>query len=96
MTAALRVRLTAKGQVPIPKVIRDELGITPGDEVALYVDDGRLVLDVTPPGLLFDEVVSRIEAAARANGITPDMVLPACKEARREIVAERRARSRDA
>jgi AbrB family looped-hinge helix DNA binding protein len=96
MAAAQKVRVTSTGQVPIPSVIRDELGIAPGDEVVLYIDGGRLVLDARQPELLFDEITSRLEAEARAKGITPDMAVPACKEARRQIAAERRACSDDA
>jgi AbrB family looped-hinge helix DNA binding protein len=33
-------RVTTKGQVTIPKAIRDELGIRPGDEVDFVRDDG--------------------------------------------------------
>jgi AbrB family looped-hinge helix DNA binding protein len=37
-------RVGPKGQVVIPKALRDELGIVPGDEVAFsMVDDGVLV-----------------------------------------------------
>jgi antitoxin PrlF len=35
-------RMGAKGQVVIPKVIRDELGIVPGDEV-VFESDGKAV-----------------------------------------------------
>jgi len=33
-------RVTTKGQVTIPKEIRDELGIEPGDEVSFEATDG--------------------------------------------------------
>lgn len=34
-------RVTTKGQVTIPKEIREELGIEPGDEIAFEEVDGR-------------------------------------------------------
>jgi antitoxin PrlF len=38
-------RVTTKGQVTIPKPIRDRLGIVPGDTVAFELaPDGRIVL----------------------------------------------------
>ena len=44
--------MTVKGQVTIPKPIRDHLGLAPGDEVEFAVDpDGQVVLRkaVAPP-----------------------------------------------
>lgn len=35
-----RVRITSKGQVTIPQQVRRELGLEPGDEVAIEVRDG--------------------------------------------------------
>jgi len=34
------VRITSKGQVTIPQQVRRELGLEPGDEVAIDVRDG--------------------------------------------------------
>mgnify|MGYP005849401663 CR=1 FL=1 len=36
--------LTKKGQVTVPKRIRDALGIGPGSEVEFDLDEGRVVL----------------------------------------------------
>jgi len=37
-------RIGAKGQVVIPKRIRDEAGLVPGSEVDVRLEDGRVVL----------------------------------------------------
>jgi len=43
--------MTIKGQVTIPKHIRDELGIHPGDEIDFKVNsDGELVLKAMKSG----------------------------------------------
>ena len=34
------MRVTSKGQVTIPKEVRDKLGITPGSDVGFAEDDG--------------------------------------------------------
>ena len=34
------MRITSKGQVTIPQQVRRELGLEPGDEVDIVVDDG--------------------------------------------------------
>ncbi len=37
-------RLTTKGQVTIPKAIRERLGVLPGDEGDFSVDDDQIVV----------------------------------------------------
>jgi AbrB family looped-hinge helix DNA binding protein len=36
--------ITVKGQVTIPKQIRDALGLTPGSQVEFAIEDGKLVV----------------------------------------------------
>ena len=37
-------RVTSKGQVTIPKEIRDKLGIEPGTQVGFHDEDGQVIL----------------------------------------------------
>lgn len=46
MDAAAKV--TSKGQITIPKEVRDALGIVEGDEVVFRVEEHRVVLAKTP------------------------------------------------
>ena len=46
MDAAAKV--TSKGQVTVPKVVRDALGIKEGDQVVFRVEGNRAVLARTP------------------------------------------------
>lgn len=39
------VRLSTKGQLVIPKKVRDALGLEPGARLSLTVEGGRLVLE---------------------------------------------------
>ena len=40
-------RVGPKGQVVIPKELRDELGIQPGDEVSFWLDDDHVAVRPT-------------------------------------------------
>ena len=42
----MRTTIDAAGRIVIPKVLRDELGLTDGQEVEIVGRDGRLELDV--------------------------------------------------
>ena len=42
-------KLSSKGQVTIPKAIREELGLEPGDLVAYIVRDGAVRLERVEP-----------------------------------------------
>lgn len=42
------MRVTSKGQVTIPKSIRDEAGIGPGSEVEFAIEDGAVILRAAP------------------------------------------------
>jgi AbrB family looped-hinge helix DNA binding protein len=42
------VRVSGKGQVVIPKSVRDRLGLRAGDELSVNVQDGKIVLRKRP------------------------------------------------
>src|ERR1700730_4251433 len=62
MEAAARV--TSKGQVTVPKAVRDALGIKEGDEVIFRVEGNRAVLARTPDFLALAGTI-RVPAAKR-------------------------------
>jgi antitoxin PrlF len=41
-------KVTAKGQITLPKAVRDALGLRRGDEVVFHVESDRAVLAKTP------------------------------------------------
>ena len=40
----MAMRITEKGQVTIPKAVRDAVGLKPGTDVQISVEDGEVVL----------------------------------------------------
>ena len=57
-------KLSSKGQVTVPKVVRDALGIKEGDEIVFRVEGNRAVLARTPNFLDLAGTV-RVPAAKR-------------------------------
>ena len=45
--------VTSKGQVTLPKEVRDALGIQPGSQVSFEVQAGRAILRKRPPEAAF-------------------------------------------
>lgn len=41
-------KMTSKGQLTVPKAVRDALGIKEGDEVVFHVEGNRAILARTP------------------------------------------------
>jgi AbrB family looped-hinge helix DNA binding protein len=44
----MTTRIGAKGQVVIPKALRDHAHLHPGDEVEIALDDDRIVITARP------------------------------------------------
>ena len=57
-------RMTSKGQVTVPKAVREALGLKVGDEVVFRVDGNRAVLARTPDFLSLAGSI-RVPAAKR-------------------------------
>lgn len=41
----MRAKITSKGQITIPKAIRDELNVKPGDSLEFTVSDGHVEVE---------------------------------------------------
>ena len=60
-------KVTSKGQVTVPKVVRDALGINEGDQVVFRVDGNRAVLTRTPDFIALAGTI-KVPAAKRNAG----------------------------
>lgn len=65
-------KITSKGQVTVPKAVRDALGIKAGDEVVFRVEGNRAVLARTPAFLDLAGTVA--VPAARRNAAWDDVL----------------------
>ncbi|MEX2279284.1 MAG: AbrB/MazE/SpoVT family DNA-binding domain-containing protein [Acidimicrobiia bacterium] len=62
----LAAKVTTKGQITIPKEVRDALGIAAGDHVVFRVEQHRAVLARTPHLL---DLAGAVEVPAAKRGI---------------------------
>ena len=83
MKAATR-RLSSKGQVVIPEVIRRRLGLEPGAELVVLGDDDTIVLQRVCASAMrdFDAIVARAREAARRAAMRQSDVAAAIEAAR--------------
>jgi AbrB family looped-hinge helix DNA binding protein len=77
MDAAAKV--TSKGQLTVPKVVRDALGIREGDQVVFRVQGHRAVLARTPR---FLELAGTVPVPVSKRNVAWDDVLRRTRKAR--------------
>jgi AbrB family looped-hinge helix DNA binding protein len=65
-------RVTSKGQVTVPKAVRDALGIEEGDEVVFRVEGNQAVLARTPE---FLDLAGAVRVPAAKRNVAWDEVL---------------------
>lgn len=65
-----RTIMSAKGQVVIPKVVRDRLGLVPGEQLDVIEMGGGVLLKARPafPKLSFDDAAARLRQIVRYDG----------------------------
>lgn len=74
-------RVTSKGQITIPKEVRNALGINEGDQVVFRVEENHAVLARTPHLL---DLAGVVEVPAAKRGVPWDSVRDATRRARVE------------
>lgn len=72
-------RLTSKGQLTVPKSVRQALGIAQGDHVFFRVEGHQAVLSKTPD---FLQLAGSIKVPAAKRNVTWDEVLRRTRAAR--------------
>ncbi|MDJ0792393.1 MAG: AbrB/MazE/SpoVT family DNA-binding domain-containing protein [Acidimicrobiia bacterium] len=77
----LAAKVTSKGQITIPKEVRDRLGIGEGDQVVFRVEEHRAVLAKTPNLL---DLAGAVDVPAAKRGTPWDEVQRSTQRARAE------------
>ena len=89
------VKVTRKGQMTIPQALREDLGIEPGDYVALRKLMGGILISratVTPEVQAEDVLrglVASLGHTAEAQGIEEEDLTPAIEEVQQRVFRER-------
>lgn len=77
----LAAKVTSKGQITIPKEVRDALGITAGDQIVFRVEQHRALLAKTPNLL---DLAGAVDVPAAKRGVAWDDVRRDTRRARAE------------
>jgi len=85
MSDAATTTLSSKGQVVIPEVIRDRLGLKPGAQFVVVGDRDVVILKVLEPPALseFAKLTAQARRAAKSAVLKPADVPKAIKKVRR-------------
>jgi len=68
----IAARVSSKGQITIPKLIRDALSLTEGDQVVFRVIEGERAILARTPDLL--ELAGSVPTPAEARGLSWDEI----------------------
>jgi AbrB family looped-hinge helix DNA binding protein len=77
-------KVTSKGQVTLPKAVREALGVEPGDRLLFRVVDGHALIARTPDLL---ELAGSIPVPPELRGVPWEEVMERMRQARAERLA---------
>lgn len=78
------VRVSSKGQIVLPKRLRESSGIDEGDYLAVAeLADGVFILGKSKSDL-FDAIAEPFRREAKEQGLTPEQVMDTIKAMRKE------------
>lgn len=88
-------KVMPKGQITIPKDIRDKLGVSPGDKV-MVIWDGERVSMMNPIAYALKMIQKEMDGEAEKVGLgTEEEIVAYCKQIRKELGEKSRNESSD-
>ncbi len=88
-------KVMSKGQITIPKEIRQKLGVDTGDKV-MIIWDGERVSMMNPVAYALKMIQKEMEGEAEKVGLgTEEEIVAYCKQIRKELGEKRRNESSD-
>lgn len=88
-------KVMSKGQITIPKEIREKIGVDTGDKVML-IWDGKRVSMMNPAIYAMEMLQKGLEGEAEKVGLTTEEDIVAfCKEIRKEVGERKRRANSD-
>jgi len=82
-------RISSKGQVTIPKAIREFLNLDKGDKVAFIEENGKVVITKSSV-IALRQFLDSMSKEAEEKGITEEMLLNDLEQVREEMWNERK------
>jgi len=68
------VKVSSKGQIIIPKEVRERLGVRTGERLLVLSRDGEILLRKTQ-GISIEEIAGKIEKQTKQEGIDVDRLV---------------------
>jgi antitoxin PrlF len=89
MGATEFVRVSTKGQITLPKRLRERLGISSGDYLSVeHVGGDVLKVERSEAVTRFNKMCEPIRQEAKRHGLTKAKLMRYCKQVRRELYEE--------
>ncbi|UOF92624.1 AbrB/MazE/SpoVT family DNA-binding domain-containing protein [Fodinisporobacter ferrooxydans] len=82
-------RVTSKGQITIPKAIRERLNLVEGDKVAFIEDETGKIIITKSSVVALREFLDSMAKEASAKGVTEEELLNDLEQVREEMWNER-------
>lgn len=82
-------RISSKGQVTIPKAIRERLNLEEGDKVAFIEENGKIIITKSSVVAL-KEFLNTMNKEAESKGVTEEELLKDLEDVREEMWNERK------